>query len=294
MTGKRVLATERLVPEVVGEMMTVSPAQAKEWLATHENIRPLSDSKVDTIADDILHGRWKPTHQGIDFNEEDKLIDGQHRLHAIVQANRTVRLFVCRSRGVTMHDPIDRGTPRRIATLTGRKTREVAAAGVLRFFEKGEVEHRPLSVGEAQEIFEHHDKAFYAISGIRGSGRIIGGALAACVWAHPIWPTEVERFVEQIAWGEMIKQGDPAYAFRNWQSRPSGRRSHAENAGLAAANCLRYYLDGEKLASVFDGMSGYRALTTRRRKHRLPHTPAHEVVKSLQMTPGHGETSRSD
>lgn len=294
MSANRALASERRIAEVTAEVMLVTPKMATEWLASHENVRPLSKKRVESLAHDMQTGNWKVTHQGICFDEHDKLIDGQHRLHAVVLSGASVRMLVCRSRGITIHDALDRGTPRRLATLTGRRTREIAAVGVLRFFEAGQVIHRPLTLGEAQDIFDHHDKAFEALAEVRGASRLIGGVLAACVWAHPCEPAKVVRFAEQVARGEMIKRGDPAYAFRSWQARPSGRRSHAENAGLAAANCLRYFLVGEQLASVFDGESGYRALTAQRRRHRLPHTPEAETVPGVALRPGHGETSRND
>jgi hypothetical protein len=142
MSAVRKLASQSRSAEVTAEVIEVTPKMAKEWLATHENIRPLSEKRVESLAEDMEKGRWKVTHQGICFDEDGKLIDGQHRLHAVVKANVPVRMLVCHSRGVTIHDALDRGTPRRLATLTGRKTREISAVGVLRFFEAGEV-NRP-------------------------------------------------------------------------------------------------------------------------------------------------------
>jgi hypothetical protein len=68
--------------------MLVTPAQAEKWLKecnTHN--RSLNDKKVLRFADFIKSGFWKHTHQGIAFSENNILIDGQHRLAAVVKAN---------------------------------------------------------------------------------------------------------------------------------------------------------------------------------------------------------------
>ena len=49
---------------------------------------------VAQYADDMLNGHWDLTHQGIAFNTKGELIDGQHRLAAIVKAGVTVKLLV--------------------------------------------------------------------------------------------------------------------------------------------------------------------------------------------------------
>jgi hypothetical protein len=69
----------------------------------------------------MTSGHWRQTHQGIAFDEKGKLIDGQHRLAAIMMANKTI------SMPVTFDVPnnndqftiIDRGLPRTLSDITG-------------------------------------------------------------------------------------------------------------------------------------------------------------------------------
>lgn len=93
------------------EVLDVSPQLADEWLTRNTSNRPLSKSTVQQLAGRIERGEWQLTHQGIAFDENDVLIDGQHRLAAIVKAGITVPLTVTH------------GVPRSAFTVmdTGRK-----------------------------------------------------------------------------------------------------------------------------------------------------------------------------
>lgn len=51
--------------------------------------RPISSMNVKRYADEMRAGRWKLTHQGIAFDTDGWLKDGQHRLKAIVVAGNT-------------------------------------------------------------------------------------------------------------------------------------------------------------------------------------------------------------
>lgn len=75
----------------------ITPAIAKEYLKLNKaNNRKMSIKVVEGYAQDMKSGRWELTHQGIAFNEKGELIDGQHRLSAIVMANVPVVMNVTR------------------------------------------------------------------------------------------------------------------------------------------------------------------------------------------------------
>lgn len=50
--------------------------------------------RVAALAEAIRRSEWKLTHQGIAFDEAGYLLDGQHRLHAIVEAKIPVQMMV--------------------------------------------------------------------------------------------------------------------------------------------------------------------------------------------------------
>lgn len=72
----------------------VTPEMAKDWLLKNEVNRKLRPGFVEFLASEIKRGCFQLTHQGIAFDEHNKLIDGQHRLYAIVQANQAVEMMI--------------------------------------------------------------------------------------------------------------------------------------------------------------------------------------------------------
>lgn len=100
----------------------ITPAMAARWLKNNFRNRPVSDETVTAYARDMLNGVWMPTHQGIAFNDRDELIDGQHRLRAIVKSGKTIRMLVTfglaskiAGSDMTTMDCVDRGRTRSVA-----------------------------------------------------------------------------------------------------------------------------------------------------------------------------------
>lgn len=86
---------------------TITPELAKEYLKSNiENNRRINRNRVLVYAKDMASGAWQLNGEGIRFNENGELIDGQHRLRAIIMANRPVDILVTRdiSNDITVFD----------------------------------------------------------------------------------------------------------------------------------------------------------------------------------------------
>lgn len=78
------------------KLMEITPEQAERWLAeANLDNRSLGERSSDRIAHDIKRNNFRLTHQGIAFDTNNVLVDGQHRLQAIVSAKKPVTMFVC-------------------------------------------------------------------------------------------------------------------------------------------------------------------------------------------------------
>ena len=76
----------------------VTPEMAMDWLENYNtNNRRLSEKRIQVMARDIAEGRWRLTHVGIAFATDGTLIDGQHRLWAVIEAGIAVEFFVWRN-----------------------------------------------------------------------------------------------------------------------------------------------------------------------------------------------------
>lgn len=80
----------RFEPEVL-----VTPTLAQRWLDTNrDNNRKPKSSKVSAYARDIKAGRWLATGEAIKFDTSGRLMDGQNRLLAVIEADTAVTFSV--------------------------------------------------------------------------------------------------------------------------------------------------------------------------------------------------------
>lgn len=77
-------------------LITITPELAKQMLErNYELNRVLNWNDISTIAADILNGNWRVMrNQPIVFTKNGVLLDGQHRLHAVVLANKSVSAWI--------------------------------------------------------------------------------------------------------------------------------------------------------------------------------------------------------
>ena len=90
----------------------ITPKMAKEYLANNcEYNRRVNDRRVAIYAEDMKAGEWQLNGEAIQFNKHGILINGQHRLNAIIRAGIPVKMMVVR--GVEDNvDLFDRGNAR--------------------------------------------------------------------------------------------------------------------------------------------------------------------------------------
>lgn len=118
--------------QIVIQKMLVTPTIAKGWLAQdNQNYRVPDEHVIDGLARAMSAGEWKLTPQGISFDPEGLLIDGQHRLYAIVKSGVSVWMFVAFNVPKETELVIDNNKPRRFrdhAKYQGLWYRESAIA----------------------------------------------------------------------------------------------------------------------------------------------------------------------
>lgn len=99
------------------EQVEMTPNQARDLLEASlgQKQRALANSRVDRIAHAIVEGQWKLTHQAIALSPEGFILDGQHRLAAIVRAKMPVQVLVAYDADPATFDVIDTGAARTAA-----------------------------------------------------------------------------------------------------------------------------------------------------------------------------------
>jgi hypothetical protein len=118
---------------VRSKVQTVTPQKAAEYLERNTANRPLSKRTMRDFAAAMRRGEWQVTHQGIAFDTDGALVDGQHRLAAVIEADLPVEMTVFTDVPAGAFDVLDTGKRRNAAdvlAIEGEKSAVLLAAMV--------------------------------------------------------------------------------------------------------------------------------------------------------------------
>lgn len=162
---------------------TITPAKAMEYLKRNGRNRRMRPGAVRTMAEAIQRGEWMLTHQGIAFSETGDLLDGQHRLTAIVQAGMSVEVAV--SRGVPSESfiALDRGNRRSVADVLGEDKKLIECASLAAAVILVNRTASPAQTALFADVLRPmHEDLIGACSTSRRYMTSAGMRLAACIW----------------------------------------------------------------------------------------------------------------
>jgi hypothetical protein len=90
----------------------ITPDIAYKYLATNDHNRRIRQNVIDHYCALIESGRFCATHQGCAFHLDGRLVDGQHRLWAVILTGKTVEMVVARGLDDAAVAAIDGGLAR--------------------------------------------------------------------------------------------------------------------------------------------------------------------------------------
>ena len=76
------------------EFLRITPEMAADMLSRNQNNRSIRTKVVESYARDMQNGAWEETAQAITFDVDGNLLDGQHRLNAIIKAGVPQNMLV--------------------------------------------------------------------------------------------------------------------------------------------------------------------------------------------------------
>lgn len=98
--------------QLTTKVEAISPNTAMAYLKNAGKNRKLSEKKVQDYAKQMTDGEWVLNGEPIIFGKSGNLIDGQHRLRAVIYANARVQMLVVRGVNDEYFDSIDSGKSR--------------------------------------------------------------------------------------------------------------------------------------------------------------------------------------
>lgn len=259
------------------EKHVITPEMALRWLETNDNNRPVSHLRVQQLARDMTDGVFELTHQGIAFDSDGRLIDGQHRLWAIVECKKSVPMFVCfgLDRSEVVHY-IDDGRPRSMTDKLGyggidTNKRRVSVVRTMLLHYRTQHEHSSPQAGVAYSWLSRHGRVRPAVFAefhelVRPAvdfaiGQKSFGKSHACVSAAVgcAWFTQdrgrLAEFQQMLATGEIESKFDNSIIRLRDFLMNSGLTSGGESARceifVRACTALRAFCERRPLSKLY-------------------------------------------
>lgn len=234
----------------------ITPTMAAEWIKLNTINRPLNHGKIADYACDMKNGKWQYNGETIKISCDNRILDGQHRLLAIIRADVPIKILVVRGLAADSFKTIDTGMRRsaaQILGLSGKKHSTIQAA-IGRWIILIETKTNDVSSRKSvttQEIFDvlvRHPMVPHFASTI-SSNRSIRGLLPSASGAAVVLAAEkygqdiVENFLAEFSDGQGLKKGDPAYELRERMIQNSSRVAKLTTSTIVAITikALRAY-----------------------------------------------------
>jgi hypothetical protein len=220
-------------PHMEATVETVTPETAFKWLENAARNRHVSDSVVRRYGADMLAGRWTLNGQGIIFDINGKLVDGRHRLTAIVATRSTVTMLVVRGAQPEAFETMDSGRTRTLShvlAIEGRKNTAATGASARMAWayaagtnlKYGSSRTELLGLIRLHPLVEDYTALIISRDHLTKPLGVPRSALAAVLALanddHQRDATVVE-FVDGFVTGEGLFHGDPRLTLRRWLAR---------------------------------------------------------------------------
>ena len=220
--------------QVVTRIELVTPEIAQGWLQYNTHNRTASMDRVRQFADDMLHGRWEFNAQTITFDREGRLIDGQHRLMAVVESGIAVEMLVVTGLSPSSQMTIDIGAPRSagqqlsLSGIANARNASSVAVCLIRLDRHGDkvwTQHEmPSKSEQIGYVLSRSEELGYSVAISQHAYKTTRinktGYAALCVLAHDAgYGAEFDAFHAGFASGTSLTPGDPRVALRNYAVR---------------------------------------------------------------------------
>ena len=245
--------TEKITPKLAEEYL-------KQVAPGHQ--RRLIHSRSQAFAREMIAGHWFLNHQGIAFDDNGRLIDGQHRLKAIQLCGLTVPMLVTHGiasemvNGIRLYaiDTIDVGykrqTGEQLALRHGveNSNRVAAATRTVLLWATGLPKNTtPLAL----EILGIYPSIKKLSSG--GNTKLLPGPIVGCfAIATKTFPELLQTFVEPYISGAGLVNKSPALMLRNLVI------NHPCGGGSASGRFINWSMNALRAAALHEDIKAIR------------------------------------
>jgi BarA-like signal transduction histidine kinase len=254
---------------IINQLETITPETAKEYLVLNINNRNLQKTTTELYARLMANGDWMINGDAVRFNVNGDMVDGQHRLAAVVQSGVPLTTFVIRGLPVEAQVTIDQQRKRTAGDMLHMRgltngNRLAAIVRMVNRWDDGERSMHGFSGGQvmlsAKEVIsvieadrDNYVTACRIASGIplltMASSRVTGtmwmlfqrADVALC-----------EEFFDSLSSGTNLNEGDPVLTLRRYWINliRNHRQSNTAVFLMAGVRSWNAYVEGRRLGGI--------------------------------------------
>lgn len=202
----------------------IDPDTARAMLEANTHNRNLRSAYVRQIAEDMTAGNWRVNGETIKLAADGTLLDGQHRLAAIVESGCTIEMVIVRGLEHADQETMDTGTKRTLGDVLALRNEESAshlAAAISAFWrsQRG----LPHSNGspttqQALALLAAHPDLRGSVSAVTRASRALRIPHGLCAALHyemsALNPEDAADYWTKLATGLGLHERHPLYVLR--------------------------------------------------------------------------------
>lgn len=271
--NKILFETSEEFPELSAEIRTITPAEAKKMMeishAKGYHNRPISNVYVKRYAELMRAGEWLPAGNPIQLTADGGLLNGWHRLSAVVLAGSSVPFTIIRGVDPKAFHVYDCGRPRRVGDrlyiegYTKYYTDKAAGARLIcrflqrgTFLESGTVDPTYPEISRTVGHYNLEMDVPCTLAHSKNNMNLIKTSVLVALWIlfGTIDANKREEFFSGV-YGNWLPEDDPRKALRNVliNAKSGARLSCKMHAGLEAAYVIcawNEFRAGNKAATI--------------------------------------------
>lgn len=231
------------MPDVLSDIVAITPTDAAKWLRANRVNRPVRRKHVEFLARQMTDGEWKVNGQAIVIGDNEQILDGQHRLLAIIESGVTVESLVVYGISEDAFKTIDTGIVRTgsdaLALNFNENTGTVKAVGTAALWcvriEAGFIGRgRKLSNGEVIQYVRQHASLWECAKAVESYPKDtrplsvgVGTALYEIFQRKDV--AMAAQFIERLYLGAELPQASPEFLVRALLNRRDSRQYNMQN-----------------------------------------------------------------
>lgn len=207
------------------EIKTVTPSMCSTWLDVNKNNRILDFKHIATLARTIVKGDWTVNGESLKFDVKGNVLDGQHRMWACIEANKSFKTLITTGLPRKAFDTIDTGrirTASDILSINGEQNVHTIAAALKhigRYYDNSMFRQYKYTNREIEDLLEQHpDVRDYAHkANVAKQVRWCSGSVIVTAWylASRVDVEKADEFFNSFIKGINLEAGSIILVLRN-------------------------------------------------------------------------------